>query len=228
MKINQFIKACMMALTIMPISAAAQEAEATLSFETITIEETNKAIDVNIDLTNPTKTAIGLQFDMTLPEGLSFVNMDEEGTSDYYADVTERSPMVKVGRVTIPAHTVKTSFPVEGSTSTMRVLVYSDENKALEGNSGAIVFMQIMAAESFEKGTIKIHDATVIFEGHSAETPNKTAPADVEYEVANTSGIEGVMMDKAENGPVYNLQGIRVSEMNKGVYIVNGKKVVKN
>ena len=40
------------------------------------------------------------------------------------------------------------------------------------------------------------------------------------------TGIEGITADDLKNGKVYNLQGVRVDKLGKGVYIVNGKKVV--
>ena len=40
------------------------------------------------------------------------------------------------------------------------------------------------------------------------------------------TGIEGIYADDLKNGKVYNLQGMRVDKLGKGIYIVNGKKVV--
>jgi hypothetical protein len=41
--------------------------------------------------------------------------------------------------------------------------------------------------------------------------------------------VDGLnVIENAENdGVVYNMQGIRVQQANKGVYIINGKKVIK-
>ena len=40
--------------------------------------------------------------------------------------------------------------------------------------------------------------------------------------------VDGLnVIENAENdGVVYNMQGIRVQQANKGVYIINGKKVI--
>jgi len=40
------------------------------------------------------------------------------------------------------------------------------------------------------------------------------------------TGIEGVAAEKADNGEIYNLQGQRVMKAQKGLYIINGKKVL--
>ena len=42
-----------------------------------------------------------------------------------------------------------------------------------------------------------------------------------------TTAIEGIEAENAENGLVYNLNGQRVVKAQKGLYIVNGKKMVK-
>ena len=42
----------------------------------------------------------------------------------------------------------------------------------------------------------------------------------------NASGINAVKADALENAVIYNMQGVRVDKAQKGLYIVNGKKVV--
>ena len=42
-----------------------------------------------------------------------------------------------------------------------------------------------------------------------------------------TTGIEGIAAQKAEQGTLYNLQGQRIQNAKKGLYIQNGKKVVR-
>ena len=41
-----------------------------------------------------------------------------------------------------------------------------------------------------------------------------------------TTAIEGVASEKANSGEIYNLQGQRVTKTTKGLYVVNGKKVM--
>ena len=40
------------------------------------------------------------------------------------------------------------------------------------------------------------------------------------------TGIEGISADDLANGKVYNLQGMRVNKLGKGIYVVNGRKIV--
>ena len=48
----------------------------------------------------------------------------------------------------------------------------------------------------------------------------------LKYADGDPAGITTVHATKADNR-IYNLQGVRVSKTNKGIYIINGKKVVK-
>ncbi|MCD7714217.1 MAG: hypothetical protein LUI08_04765, partial [Prevotella sp.] len=48
------------------------------------------------------------------------------------------------------------------------------------------------------------------------------------YDAGETTAIRTVDSGKPESDAIYNLQGIRVNDMNrKGIYIVGGKKVIK-
>jgi hypothetical protein len=41
-----------------------------------------------------------------------------------------------------------------------------------------------------------------------------------------TTGIDGVNVDTIEHGDAFDLQGRRISQPTKGLYIMNGKKVI--
>ena len=49
----------------------------------------------------------------------------------------------------------------------------------------------------------------------------------VAEQAAIVTGIDTVQNTTVSNGAVYNMQGIRVAQPTKGLYIVNGKKVMK-
>ena len=42
-----------------------------------------------------------------------------------------------------------------------------------------------------------------------------------------TTAIDGISADKANNGRIYDITGRQVKNAGKGLYIINGKKVVK-
>ena len=44
---------------------------------------------------------------------------------------------------------------------------------------------------------------------------------------SKTSGIQTITAEKLKNTAVYNMQGVRVNKSQKGLFIINGKKVVK-
>ena len=46
-------------------------------------------------------------------------------------------------------------------------------------------------------------------------------------DAADAVGISKVELDKATDGKVYNLNGMQVNEVRKGIYVMNGKKFVK-
>jgi len=42
----------------------------------------------------------------------------------------------------------------------------------------------------------------------------------------NATGINSIAVDKMKNATIYNMKGQRVDKAQKGLYIINGKKVV--
>ena len=46
------------------------------------------------------------------------------------------------------------------------------------------------------------------------------------FNLDESTGIDGIAAEKVNNGEVYNLQGQRVVKAQKGLYIINGKKVL--
>ena len=46
------------------------------------------------------------------------------------------------------------------------------------------------------------------------------------FNLDESTGIDGIAVEKMSNGEVYNLQGQRVTKAQKGLYIINGKKVL--
>ena len=48
-----------------------------------------------------------------------------------------------------------------------------------------------------------------------------------DFTIDPATGISTLNADKQQSGKFYNLQGVEVANPGKGLYIVNGKKVVK-
>ena len=84
----------------------------------------------------------------------------------------------------------------------------------------------VLNKKSSGVGFYKLTSGSTIGYGKAYLTYNGPSPARGFFGFGDASGIEGVSVNENENGEVYDLQGRRVSQPTKGLYIVNGKKVV--
>ncbi len=209
----KLLKACLIALAVLPLTAAAQsQTKLTVDDFTIKAGET-KTLTVNLD--NPDMDVTLVQFDMELSEGLS-VAKDEDG--EYLLDLA---------RTSYKKHSLNYN-PENG-----RVLLSSSNNTKLSGTSGAIIKIDLTAAATFETGTITLKNIEIVSPDNTAENPVFSKPDNVVINI-ETSGISGVTMSNEYQGSIYTLQGVKVGEnassfdsLEKGIYILNGKKVVK-
>lgn len=208
----KLLKTCLIALAVLPLTAAAQS-QTKLSVDDFTIKAgETKTLTVNLD--NPDMTVTLVQFDMELPEGLSVAKDGD----DYLMDLA---------RTTYKKHSLDYN-PENG-----RVLLSSSSNKTLDGNSGAIIKIDLTAAATFETGTITLKNIEIVSPDNTAANPVVSKPEDVVI-IIGASGITGVTMSNEYQGNIYTLQGVKVGEnassfdnLEKGIYIMNGKKVVK-
>lgn len=131
--------------------------------------------------------------------------------------------------------------------------VPAGEGVLLKGNEGTYTIPVIASAEAIDNDFIGVTKETKITEtgifvlmdgdagvGFYKTTSAFTVGANTAYLPALAGGngartfigldeataIEGIAAEKASNGEVYNLQGQRVTKAQKGLYIVNGKKMV--
>ena len=135
----------------------------------------SKTIEV---LLNNDTTYCALQTDIVLPEGLT---IDMDG-SEYIVDLTSRK-----GR----DHIVSTNRLSDGA---IRIFVTSQNTNSFSGNSGAILTIDITAAESFEKGNIVLQNSVVVEE---EGIPHLLAKA-----TARVNGGEGFVGDVNGDGRV--------------------------
>ena len=209
----KLLKTCLIALAVLPLSAIAQsQTKLTVDDFTIKAGET-KTLTVNLE--NPDMTVTLVQFDLELPEGLS-IPKDED--DEYLIGMTSRASK---------KHTL------DYNDKNGRVLLSSSSNKTLSGQSGAIITIELTAAATFETGTITLKNIEIVSPDNTAENPVFSKPDNVVINI-ETSGITGVTMSNEYQGNIYTLQGVKVGEnassfdnLEKGIYIMNGKKVVK-
>ena len=209
----KLLKTCLITLAVLPLTAAAQS-QTKLTVDDFTINA-NETQTLTVNLENPDMTVTLVQFDLELPEGLS-IPKDED--DEYLIDMTSRASK---------KHTL------DYNDKNGRVLLSSSSNKTLSGTSGAIITIDITAAATFETGTITLKNIEIVSPDNTAANPVFSKPDNVVINI-DTSGIMGVTMSNEYQGSIYTLQGVKVGEnassfdsLEKGIYILNGKKIVK-
>ena len=130
----------------------AGEAGAGLSIEPFDIQAGEEK-EMLIDLTNPNDEVTLVQFDLHLPEGLSI----KKNGADLDIDMADRTSWRK--------HTLDAS-EVDGG---YRFLLYSSSNTVIDGTSGAIIKVNVVADASFKGGKIVI-DNTLLVSPDEKET----------------------------------------------------------
>ena len=99
-----------------------------------------------IDLTNPDDEITLVQFDLSLPKGLSIKKVD----GDYDIDLE---------RTTWKKHSLDANAQADG---TIRFLLASNSNTVLSGTSGAIIKVTLVADNSFDGGDIKLENILMV------------------------------------------------------------------
>ena len=172
--------------------------------------------EILVHLNNPDLGVISFQFDLTLPEGLEILYDEEDGEKYFYVDRGSRLPR---------------SYVVESNqfaNGTYRILAYSNKNDLVKETSGDIIAITVKAADTMADGIYTINFVETVLteevDGKSVSVyPENTSCA---VSVGNATGIEGV--DAATARPtIYDLQGRPVDAKQRGIYIINGKKVIK-
>ena len=200
----------------------------------ITFETTsaNKRIRVDDILLTQTTT---IPITITAAGWASFscgVGLDFEGTgvTAYIAKEKDATHVTLTEIVKVPANT---GIVVNGSAATHNIPVLTGEADATTGNllkpwltagePTEETYYTLAAGPTFKKssgGTLAAGKAYLVM-------PTADAP-ELGVDFGGTTGINSIENGKLkmENAEVYNLNGQRVAQPTKGLYIVNGKKVV--
>ena len=94
------------------------------------------------------------------------------------------------------------------------------------GNNNANYIVNLPEGESLSEGKEKgVFDITFMFNPTTPFENGYNVDCIVTYDAIATS-INSIVAEAAENGQVYNLNGQKVLKPRKGLYIVNGKKIV--
>jgi len=149
---------------------------------------------------------VGYQFDVTA-EGVGFnIDLDEEEGYDG-------------GSALAKSHTIAASEPTAG---TYRFLCSSNKNATIKAGSNVLMTISLKADATLEPGTYKVTISNIEFS--DGKSPYKFDPVEATVTVTVPTAIKGLSASKQTKG-TYNIAGQQV-EMQKGINIVDGKKVI--
>ena len=163
---------------------------------------------VSVDMTN-TEGIQGLQCSIDLPEGLSFATKSN-GKIDI-SNNTDRGD----------GFTLSSSLQDDGS---LTVATVNFEGDSYYGNSGTIFTFKITANEDLAAGEYEIKVCDIVL---SSGVAIKPSDATGKVTVSNSeTGLQKIVSDSNQSESIYNLNGQRVNNPSRGIYIVNGRKVL--
>ncbi len=152
-------------------------------------------------------TGIGYKFQ--LPDGVTLGTVYDEDEEEDVPAVLKNSDRCKSKHIVSCLPCKDNGAVITGAYS---INVYGTNFK---GESGEILTMNL---EGEMKGAVKFY--AIAFTNAEAKSFQQ---ADFTLDLSGT-GINGIEADGAENAPIYNLAGQKVSKAVKGVYIQGGKK----
>ena len=204
-----------------------------LGFDYVLIRRTGDlSVSATIGSTGYTTFASAYPLDLTnLPYGLTAYYVASDAIGDNTVTLTAKSDeAVAAGTGLILAGTASTPYniPVVASgtdISASNLLVGCTSEMALTTNANLYVLVNNGGTAEFQ--SLKTHGATIpagkayLNAGTSEAGALKIVFADQEE-----TGIETVQVSEPEANGYYNLAGQRVAKATKGLYIVNGKKVI--
>lgn len=166
---------------------------------------------IEVMMTNERDDIRGLQCDITLPEGISFLyDEDAEG----YVTVSSR----------IPKKLVLSSGMQNDNT--LRVAGVCTSSSSINGNTGSVFSFKIKANENIMAGMYEIKMSNMeLSYGEAIDVADRSSVLEILNEA---NGIATIFSNGNTNSEVYDLNGRRVNEpmSKKGIFIVNGKKVL--
>ena len=184
-------------LCLLLLIPATVSAENKLALEPFTISA-GQTQDLVIDLINDTEIT-AVEFILTLPEGLT-IQPDPEDAE--FLNVSLAS-----NRTTAKKH----SLDAEVNANGYKVLLASNKNYAISGNSGALIKIGIVAASTFKTGTITVQNIELV-------SPNETAmhPAPVSVEITMpkvTVTINNAERKYGEDNPQFTFTSSATSDL---------------
>ena len=165
---------------------------------------------VEVKMNNERDDIKGLQCDITLPQGFSFI----------FDDVAED---YVVASARVPAKLTLSSEMQ--SENILRVAGVSMSTTGIYGNSGAVFSFKVKADTGLLAGKYEIQLSNVeLSYGESITVADRNSVIEI---LSETSGIENILFIDIDDAVIYNLSGQKVDASNakNGIFIVDGKKV---
>lgn len=208
----------MVLMLICSTMAFAQQAElVNLSVEPITIE-TGETKTISINMTNPSVDVASFILGVELPAGLTFVqdklwNDDDEEWNSFYASLTDRK---------LSKFVLSENYDTDKNTLKM---VINGMGQVFKGTEGAIVSFTIAATETATSGQMKIYDQS--WSNADASLGGERPDINVDITVTLSTKMVPTIVNN-DDANVYTLDGRKISDVRKsrGIYIVNGKKMI--
>jgi len=182
-------------------------------------DDDSVCFDININY-GAEEQANMVQFNMFLPEGISipdgYIELDED-----------RFPLRREGRKDVQPFTVGQATQSDGSIL-VTITTTSTTPYYFVGNTGAALKAYFIVDANMPEAEyeIKIDRGIIAIDGAEGGGPSGITST-TKVTVSNTAtGIRSINAD-GTNDPVYNTAGQRVKHVGKGLYIQNGKKVVR-
>ena len=155
----------------------------------------------------------GFQFDMYLPDG---VTAKKNNKGRYLCSFNQdRLPEDD-------EHTLTLGQQEDGS---IRFLCGSQYEETFTGTEGEIATIQVDIAADLASGSYPIQLKNMKLTETNISKYYEHELVETMLTVSSATGINGINVTGTDS-PAYNLQGQRVHEAKKGLYIVNGKKTV--
>ena len=174
-----------------------------ITAENVTIAP-NGSADLVFSVVEADAAAALAEFELKLPEGLSI-------------DKSSKT----AGELLSETHGI--TITTKKKSGNTYVLIKSEEGDEFTAATGKLITLKLDAAETVAEGDYEIEILKINLTSLEATQMNTVEEGKVTVTVAST-GINSISLDDP-NAEVYNLNGQRVKNATKGVYVVNGKKV---
>ena len=180
-----------------------------MSIEDVTMQP-GEVKTIEVMMTNEREDIKGVQCDITLPQGISFL-YDED--AEDYVSATSRVPK----KLTLSSEMQ--------NENTLRVAGVCTGSSSINGNFGSVFTFKVKANENIEAGIYEIQLTNVeLSYGEAIDVADRFSALEI-LNAAN--GIATLTTDGCSKSGIFDLNGRRIdaSKAKKGVFILNGKKV---